>query len=519
LKNQQKFLLTKIVATLGPASANLKTVLQMIEQGVRVFRINFSHGTFDEYDQSLNNIRQASKKTNTAVGVIGDLSGPKIRIGNVIKDGVNLKKGDEVIFQKKEVVTGIKGSNQTKEFIFSTNYPVFIAEVQIDQQVLLDDGNVRMLCRQKKGKGADQRLICEVVDGGLITSHKGVNLPDTSLSVPALTEKDYRCINYAVKREFDFLALSFVRRAEDIKLLKAYLKKLGVRQFDPLRHREKHLKVKKINDRRTDIIPIISKIEKPQAIDHLEAILEETDLVMVARGDLGVEMDLAELAVLQKRIIRMCHNFATPVIVATQMLQSMIESPNPTRAEVSDVANAIFDGADAVMLSGETAVGKYPVETVQMMNRIAAKTNEFLQIEHFHTSTPQRLQEMRYRTPALAHGVKSIVRDMEAPYIIMWSQMGGGALYLSQQRIPRPILAFSSNRQALRQMSVLYGVTPFYMPKPSSNSEFIQLVDRMLLEKKWAKKGEAVVFVMGEPIDRVGVTNNISIHYLGESNK
>ena len=517
MKKQQKFLLTKIVATLGPASANLHTVLQLIEEGVRIFRINFSHGTFEEYDQSLNTVRLASKKISTAVGVIGDLSGPKIRIGDVIKDGVILQKGDEVIFQKKELITGSKGSKQSKDLIFSTNYPAFIKEIQNGQQILLDDGNVRLLCRQKKGKGADQKLFCEVVDGGLITSHKGVNLPDTSLSVPALTEKDYRCINYAVKREIDFLALSFVRQAEDIKLLKSYLKKLGVRQFDPLRHREQYHKVKKINDQRTDIIPIISKIEKPQAIDHLEAILEETDLVMVARGDLGVEMDLADLAVLQKRIIRMCHSYATPVIVATQMLQSMIESPTPTRAEVSDVANAIFDGADAVMLSGETAVGKYPVETVQMMNRIATRTNEFLQIEHFHSSTPQKLQEMRYRTPALAHGVKSIVQDMKASFIIMWSQMGGGALYLSQQRIPLPILAFSSNQQALRQMSVLYGVTPFYMAKPSSNSEFIRQVDRMLLQKKWAKKGEAVVFVMGEPIDRVGVTNNISIHYLGES--
>jgi pyruvate kinase len=519
LKKQQKFLLTKIVVTLGPASANLKTVLQLIEEGARVFRINFSHGTFEEYDQLLNTVRRASKKKNIAVGVIGDLSGPKIRIGQVIKGGVSLQKGDGVIFQKKEVITGFKGSKQTKELIFSTNYPAFIKEVQIGQKILLDDGNVRLHCRQKQGKGLEKKLLCEVVDGGIITSHKGVNLPDTSLSVPALTEKDYRCINYAVKREFDFLALSFVRRADDIKLLKARLKKLGVRQVDPLRHREQHIKLRHINDHSTGIMPIISKIEKPQAIDHLEAIIEESDLVMVARGDLGVEMDLAELAVLQKRIIRMCHDYATPVIVATQMLQSMIESPTPTRAEVSDVANAIFDGADAVMLSGETAVGKYPVETVQMMNRINTKTNEFLQTEHIYVSTPRKLQEMRYRTPALAHGVKSIVRDMEASFIIMWSQLGGGALYLSQQRIPLPILAFSSNQQALRQMSVLYGITPLYMAKPSSNSKFIQQVDRMLLQKKLAKKGEAVVFVMGEPIDRVGVTNNISIHYLGESDK
>ena len=514
LKRSQKFLLTKIVATLGPASADVKTIFHLIEEGVRVFRINFSHGTFEEYDQLLNNVRQASKKMNIAVGIIGDLSGPKIRIGKVARGGVMLTKGQEVIFQKPDILTRAGAS---EPITFSTNYPAFIEEVQINQQVLLDDGNVRLICRKKKGKGKDKKLICEVIDGGVITSHKGVNLPDTTLSTPALTAKDYRCTVYAVKKEFDFLALSFVRRADDVKLLKSYLKKLGVRQFDPLRHRDQHIKVKHINDRCTGIIPIISKIEKPQAIAGLEDIIEETDMIMVARGDLGVEMDLAELAVLQKRIIRLCHDHATPVIVATQMLQSMIESSTPTRAEVSDVANAIFDGADAVMLSGETAVGKYPVEAVQMMNRIACKTNEFLQSQHFQFSTPRKLQEMRYRTPALAHGVKNIVRDMDAPLIIMWSQMGGGALYLSQQRIPRPILAFSSNEQALRQMSILYSITPLHMAKPPSNSEFIRQVDRMVLQKGWAKKGEPVVFVMGEPIDRIGVTNNLSIHYLGES--
>ncbi len=517
LKNPKTFLLTKIVATLGPASGEVKTIILLIEQGVRVFRINFSHGTFRDYDKWLKNIAQASKRLGIAVGVIGDLSGPKIRIGKVKDNGIHLKSGSRVEFQVNDIVSTLSGTDKQKPVVFSSNYPRLIEEIKVGQQILLDDGNIRLRCTGRSGKGKNKKLVCKVMVGGFITSNKGVNLPDTEISLPALTEKDYRCIRYAVRKEFDFLALSFVRQANDVRLLKDHLRKLGVRKADPLRHRDQNIHLKRMGDRSTGIIPVISKIEKPQAIEHLEAILEETDAVMIARGDLGVEMDLAEVAVLQKQIIHMCHDYATPVIVATQMLQTMIDSPSPTRAEVSDVANAIFDGADAVMLSGETAVGKYPVQTVRMMNRIATKTNQYLRSQPLLVHPPRKLQEMRYRTPALAHGVRSIVRDMDAKFIIMWSQLGGGAIYLSQQRIPRPILGFSSNHQALRQMSVLYGLTPIYMEKPSSNSEFIRKVDRMLIQKKWARKGEAIIFVMGEPIDRVGVTNNISIHYLGES--
>lgn len=494
-------------------------ILKLIEVGARVFRINFSHGTFQDYKSALNNIRRASKQAMIPVAVMGDLSGPKIRIGEVIEGGIYLESKTDVQFQKNPILAGDSSSEKHNQWIFSTNYSGFIEEVKPGQQVLLDDGNVRLLCVKKTGKGKAARLHCKVIDGGLITSNKGVNLPETDISVPALTKKDYECIEFAVKNGFDFLALSFVRQAKDIRLLKNRLQELGARATEPLRRNGKAISDKNLVQKVSGVIPIISKIEKPQALDNLESILKETDIVMIARGDLGVEMDLAEVAVHQKRIVQLCHDYGIPVIVATQMLQSMLESPTPTRAEVSDVANAIFDGADAVMLSGETAVGKWPVESVGMMKRIAKKTNQYLLSQPIKRTAPRKLQEMKYRTLAIAHGVNNIARDMDAKLIVMWSQMGGGAVYLSQQRIPRPIIAFSSNHKALRLMSLLYGLKPVYMEKPAGSSQFIKVVDKLILKNKWARKGDTVVFVMGDPIDRIGVTNKISIQYVGEASQ
>jgi len=360
------------------------------------------------------------------------------------------------------------------------------------------------------GNNAD-RLICEVLEGGLVTSKKGINLPDTSLSVPAMTEWDLQCVGFAVKKQVDYIALSFVRNAADVRLLKEHLKEAGARPFEPVLYRDKE--PGSLPDG-SIFIPVISKIEKPQAIDDLENIVSESDGIMVARGDLGVEMDVAEVAVLQKKIISTCHDHGVPVIVATQMLQSMIESPTPTRAEVSDVANAIFDGVDAVMLSGETAVGKWPAAAVRMMSRIARLTNNHIREQKISHPLPRHMQESRYRSAALAHGVKSIVKDIDARLIVVWSKYGGGALYLSQLDIPRPILAFSDMPATLNRMSLLYGIHPELMEQPISISDFISDVSSIIVDKGWAKKGEAVVFVYGEPIQASGVTNSIYVHYL-----
>lgn len=502
---QKEFQLTKIIATLGPASDDLETIVRLIEEGASTFRINFSHGTFEEYEGLLNTVRRASEKTGLPTAVLGDLSGPKIRVGQVVANGVCLEDGGVVEFKKQPVVTGSSATGDTDRVVFSTNYPRFIEEVKPGQRVLLDDGNVQLRCIEKSGRGENQTLTCKIIHGGLITSQKGINLPDTELSTPALTERDYQCANFAVEKGFDFLALSFVSSASDVRQLKDHLRKRGARNGE--------------SDTETPrkFIPIISKIERPQAMADIEAIVNETDGIMVARGDLGVEMDLAEVPVLQKQIVSLCHKFGKPVIVATQMLQSMIDSPSPTRAEVSDVANAIFEGVDAVMLSGETAVGKWPVEAVTMMSRIVRLTNEHVQKQNVETRPSTQLRSSKYRTAALAHGVNVIMRDIEAKLVAVWSASGGGPVYLSRNRLPRPIIACSDDPAALRRMAIMYGLKPFFMERPASTAAFIVRVDRLIQEKGWASKGDPIVVVSGEPMGQVGRTNKLSIHYLGDS--
>ena len=505
-QERTNFLLTKIIATLGPASSPVDNIKELILEGVRVFRINFSHGSFESFGNLIDNVRQSSSETGIPVAVLGDLSGPKIRVGKVVEGGVLLEPGTQVEFCRNEIVTSAKENGKV---VFCTTLPQLIDEVKPGHRVLLDDGNVSLTC---KGSTEDA-LQCEVIDGGIITSKKGINLPDTALSVPALTEWDLQCVEFAVKKKVDYLALSFVRSASDVRLLKQKLHDLGARPIDPVKYRDAgHKNIAE----EVLFIPVISKIEKPQAMDDLDAIISESDGIMIARGDLGVEMDVAEVAILQKRIISACHDHGVPVIVATQMLQSMIESPTPTRAEVSDVANAIFDGVDAVMLSGETAVGKYPAGTVRIMNRIAKLTNKYIREQKISHPIPKAIQDSKYRSAALAHGVKSIVKDIDARLIIVWTKLGGGALYLSQLDMPRPILACSQHQSTLNRLALLFGVHPILMEQPEHSSDFIQAADEMILKNGWALPGEPVVFVWGKPIISSGITNTLYIHYLGE---
>ena len=501
--------MTKIIATLGPASGSLEIIKELIEADVRVFRVNFSHGSFEEYDKLIQNIREASKQTGIYVAIIGDLSGPKIRFGKVIPNGINLQKGDEIRFIKKQVTGGSPGNENT----FSTTYPQFIEEVKPNEKILIDDGNIELKCVSKTGSGKDAYLTCKVVVGNLLTSAKGINLPDSKLSLPSLTEKDFICVEYAVKRNFDFLALSFVRSAKDVRVLKKRLTELSVRP-EGLGITGGDLGFSTSFE--DNYIPIISKIEKPQAIDNLEEILEESDGVMVARGDLGVEMDLAEVAISQKKIISMCRHKMKPVIVATQMLQSMINEPVPTRAEVSDVANAIIDGADAVMLSGETAVGKYPVETVKMMSRVAQKTHEYIKSEFAHRGMFVPYEGLLKRKATMARGVAMMAKDMNVKFIITWMHSGGSSVFLSQQKLQIPIIACGENIKRLQQMSLLYSITPVFMKQPKSGSKFIGSLNKMLIENGWAKEGDPVVVVASSPISKRGITNRVVLHYVGE---
>lgn len=503
------FLLTKIIATLGPASSDKKTIGQLIEAGVRIFRINFSHGDFNDYDKLIENIRQEEKRTGCFVAVLGDLSGPKIRTGKVIDEGVELNEGDTIRFIKKEVLGGSKGYEKS----FSTTYSAFFDELKKGERILLDDGNIELEFLSKTSKGEDTALECKVLSGNLLTSSKGINLPDTELSLPSLTSKDKKCLEYAVEKEFDYLALSFVRSGKDVARLKAMLAKYKVRPKG-LDITEGDLGFSTLYEE--PFIPVISKIEKPQAVKNLEEIIRETDGIMVARGDLGVEMDLAEVAIFQKKIVKLCSEFGKPDIVATQMLQSMIDESVPTRAEVSDVANAIIDGSDAVMLSGETAVGKYPVKAVKMMNRVADKTNAYLREIDIHSESLIKYKGDMNRKAAMARGVHQMARDIKAKFIVLWTHSGGSSVFLSQQRLQIPMIAFGENIKRLRQLSLLYGITPIYMKQPKSGSRFIKKVDQMMLDNKWANTGDPVIIVASDPITKRGVTNRVVMHFVGE---
>ncbi|NOX85132.1 MAG: pyruvate kinase [Chlorobi bacterium] len=509
--NKSVFQMTKIIATLGPASSSVEILTRLIKAGARVFRINFSHGSFDDFDKLINNIRKAEKKTSVYVSILGDLSGPKIRVGKVIPEGVLLKEKQKIKFVRHDILGGSPGN----EFTFSTTYPHIIDEVVPGEKILLDDGNIELKAVSKETKGKNAYLECEVVEGNLLTSSKGINLPETKLSLPSMTKKDYACLEYAVKNRFHFLALSFVRSSHDVITLKKKLREYSARP--------KGLNITSgdlgfsTTFQEDNYIPVISKIEKPQAIENLESIVHESDGIMVARGDLGVEMDLAEVAILQKQIIKMCKSQGKHVIVATQMLQSMIEEPVPTRAEVSDVANAIIDGADAIMLSGETAVGKHPVKAVKMMARIARNTSDYLKEKQ--TKKGQFIENagLLNRKAAMARGVNIISQDVRAKYIVTWAHSGGSTAMLSLQKMQIPIIAFGENVSRLEQLTILYSVYPVQMEQPVSGSKFIARVDRYLLDNRLARKGDHVIIVASSPMTLRGVTNRMVIHVVGET--
>ena len=483
----QKPILTKIVATVGPGCLNQTTLTKLIDKGARLFRINFSHGQLSDFDNSLKLIRQTTKQQNLpSIGILGDLCGPKIRVGKTPPAGIQLNKGDVIAFTKSNITATKSDNDETIQF--STNTPQMIDQAKPGERLLIDDGAVSAIVVEKSAK----QLTAHVVDPGIVTSNKGINLPDTNLTLPSITEWDWQCAKWAVDNQLDFLALSLVRSADDVIELKSGLKKLAENKYTP---------------------PIIAKIEKPQAVDHLQDIVSAADGVMVARGDLGVEMDLPQVPIIQKQLITLAHQHGKPVIVATQMLQSMIDSPTPTRAEVSDVANAIFDGVDAVMLSGETAIGKFPVQTVEMMAKTAKLTEANVNLDPGYARLANsKLQNSNSRSAALMGGVSSIVNDLDAKLVVIWSQSGGGARLLAQRRLPMPIIAFSSNKQAVGKMTLLYGVQPILMQPPENLDSFANIADKLILDNNLAKPDDTIVIVLGQPIEEPGATNHVSIH-------
>ncbi len=492
--------LTKILATIGPASESTEVLARLVDEGARVFRINFSHGKFDAFAERIARIRAVSADMNTPLGILGDLSGPKIRLERVAEP-FEVTVGDFVEISTLDVPSQRFADSGVT--VLSTTYPEMVDDVEPGHRVFINDGAIRMLAIDKPHATDDgaPRLQCRVTGGGTISNRKGINLPDSNLTAPSLTDWDRECVRFAAEQDLDFLALSFVRRAADIRELRALLESVAVERSDKGLAR----------------LPIVAKIEKPEAIREIDQIVDEADAIMVARGDLGVEMEPTEVPILQKRIIKAAHDFGKPVIVATQMLESMIVSPTPTRAEVSDVANAIHEGADAVMLSGETAVGKFPIQAVNVMARTARSMEGYLGRNRGDlTRSPIHLRDRKYRTAALAHAVSVVVQDLEPAFVICWSELGGTARYLSQNRLSVPILAVSSNHQTLRKMSLLFGVTPVGMERPDDTVSFLERLDALVLERGWCDPGDPVVIVKGEPIGTPGVTNEIRIHYIGD---
>ncbi len=495
--------LTKIVATIGPASESQAMLERLIDAGASIFRLNFSHGSTDEHKVRLEAIRRAAAAKGVSIGVLGDLPGPKIRVGTVPDldegGGIDVQPGQSVLLDRT-----IKAAEVREETVddrcelvpaLPLTYGGLVDEVQPGQRVLINDGAIRMLAVGIEPDGSAVR--CVVTVGGKVTTRKGINLPETDMKVPALTARDRELVKWAVANELDYLALSFVRSGQEIEELRDLIVAEAPTK---------------------EPIPIIAKIEKPQALARIDEIAEVSDAIMVARGDLGVEMDIPEVPPAQKRIIKAANDWGKPCIVATQMLETMIDSAIPTRAEASDVANAIFDRAGAVMLSGETAVGKHPALVVDTMARIARAAECALAKADGTASPPQRLKQTRYRTAALAHGAWHLAEDLDAKVIVCWSQLGGTARYLSQNDFDIPIIAWSSDAAATRRMALLRGVRPILAQPPESGrlADWTDMVEAHLLEHHWAQAGDQVLLVAGRPLGTARVVNSLSVLEVGD---
>jgi pyruvate kinase len=468
----------KIVCTIGPASLHPEMLEQLLASGMDVARLNFSHGTHQEHLATIEALRTASLKVRKAVGILGDLQGPKIRTGKLKGGAVELKVGEELQITTDERVVGT-------ERLVSTTYVHLPGDVNPGDRILLDDGLLEL-----RVKATDKKSLVttEVVHGGTLKNNKGINLPGVALRAEALTPKDREDLLFGIKAGVDFVALSFVRQPGDLDAARQVMKEAG-RQ-----------------------VPIIAKLEKAEALARLDAILEKTDGVMVARGDLGVEIPPEEVPAIQKDIIRRANTRGLPVIVATQMLNSMIDHPRPTRAEASDVANATFDGADALMLSGETASGKYPLESVQMMGRIILAAESAMRAQPGGRAPPEP-GDLPASFPEVVAGIACrAAREAGASLIVSFTLSGTTARLLSHFRPKVPIIAFSPNQEVRRRLALLWGVVPRVLEPIQDTEAMVRRVEEELLSRGLAQKGERVVIVFGAPVGQPGKINSLRLH-------
>jgi pyruvate kinase len=475
---------TKIVATIGPSSSDEATLRRLIQDGMNVARINFSHGDHATHGETIERIRKVAKEENTVIAILCDMQGPKIRIGKVANEPLMLKKGDTVTFTLDDV----PGENG----LISLPHPEFIRDIKSGMQLLLDDGNLELVVTQVISRG----LVCEAVVGGPLSSRKGVSAPTAKLSLSAITDKDRDDIEFALKKETDYLAMSFVRSEEDIRELRWLIRHLGSEGE----------------------VGVIAKIEKYEALQNIESIIAVSDGVMVARGDLGVETPAEEVPYQQKRIIQLCNIVGKPVITATQMLNSMIDNPRPTRAEASDVYNAILDGTDAVMLSNETAAGKYPIQAVSTMARIAVIAEESMRAKHI---TPRQVYKPNAEgreavSDAISQATCEIAEVLNCKAIVTSTLTGYTARRVAKERPTTPILCVTPSEITVRRMAMVWGVLPLLIPEFHTIDEMIDIVIRTAQDAKLVATGDSLVIIAGVPFGLGGQTNFLKVHTVGD---
>lgn len=466
---------TKVVATIGPSSTDKKVLKEMVLEGLDVVRLNFSHGSHDVHEGVIKTIREIDKELGTHTAILADLQGPKLRIGEVENNGVELVTG-------KTIAITTHGDLGTAKKV-STNYEHFAADVKPGEKVLLDDGKLQLVVKETNGK---DEVICEIKHGGILSSKKGINLPNTKISLPCLTDKDLYDLEFALSQNVDWIGLSFVRSARDIIELKGII-----------RQNEKHARV-------------VAKIEKPEAIAEIDDIIKETDAVMVARGDLGVEIPMQNVPLEQKSIIQKCIHNAKPVIVATQMMESMITNITPTRAEVNDVANAMLDGADAVMLSGETSVGNHPVEVIKAMVSIIHEVEDHDQIYH-HEEPPAESNEDRFLSDSICYNACRLAKRVEAKAIVTMTFSGYTGFKVSSQRPKAQTFVFTGNRKILTLMNLVWGVKAFYYDKMVSTDHTIADIRYILKKQGYLNEGDFVINIASMPISEQGMTNMVKL--------
>ncbi|MEU1046289.1 pyruvate kinase [Streptomyces sp. NPDC048376] len=472
----------KIVCTLGPATDSYDQIKDLVDAGMDIARFNFSHGTHAEHEERYRRVRKASDETGRSVGALADLQGPKIRLGHFGEGPVLLERGDSFTITVED---GVAGDRHT----CGTTYAGLAEDVTPGERVLVDDGKV---CLEVTGVDGP-RVRTRVIEGGMVSDHKGLNLPGVAVSVPALSKKDEDDLRWALRSGFDVVALSFVRSGRDV------------------------LDVHRIMDEEGRRLPVIAKVEKPQAVENIEDIVAAFDGIMVARGDLGVEMPLEQVPIVQKRAIKLAKRNAKPVIVATQMLDSMIDNARPTRAEASDVANAVIDGTDAVMLSGETSVGKHATDTVRTMARIVEAAEEDILAKGLPPLTERN--KPRTQGGAVARAAAEMGDFLGAKFLVAFTQSGDTVRRLSRYRSPIPLLAFTPEPATRSQLSLTWGVETFLGPHVDSTDAMVDQVDELLTRYGRCEKGDTVVITAGSPPGVSGTTNLVRVHHIGEDDR